>query len=250
MNKGNIKILHFFLFILVYNINTCLMSCNNYAKTWDIRKWKSFFIALYVYAVRSTHTQQCLWRTELIPVSEKGAQCQMMQRWKSESNTRRAQSPVGTERHLHWYSLNKNQHDLTHLQHSMVDFSLIFWQFHSYSHYFLYAATITTVYCKESSVRWVSSCTTRVGVRINSNWIITLSSCFANTKYQACPPSCLFCLFRSFFWIHSNKAVALSLFLISQILLFQAPNPGIFGAMWQAGCRIWTPQTRVLFLTS
>lgn len=108
----------------------------------------------------------------------------MMQRWKSESNTRRAQSPVGTQRHLHWYSLNKNQHDLTHLQHSMVDFSLIFWQFHSYSHYFLYAATITTVYCKESSVRWVSSCTTRVGVRINSNWIITLSSYFANTKYQ------------------------------------------------------------------
>lgn len=56
MNKGNIKILHFFLFILVYNINTCLMSCNNYAKTWDIRKCKSFFITLYVCAVRFTHT--------------------------------------------------------------------------------------------------------------------------------------------------------------------------------------------------
>lgn len=86
---------------------------------------------------------------------------------------KRPESPVGTQRHLHWYNLNKNQHDLTHLQHSMVDFSLIFWQFHSYSHYFLYGATVITVYCKGSSVRWVSSCAPRVGVRISSSWIIT-----------------------------------------------------------------------------
>ncbi len=53
---------------------------------------------LLTYTHTHTHTLQPVkWNTGLIPVS-KGLQCQMMQRWKSERNTRRSQRALWEER--------------------------------------------------------------------------------------------------------------------------------------------------------